>query len=280
MRLVLLISLTMVAFAANSILNRLAVGSGAADPGTFAVVRVLAGALVLCLLVWARGGRVPLTARGRVVGALSLSLYMVGFSMAYLTLDAGLGALILFGVVQIAMFTYGTLRGARPSPSQIMGAVIAFAGLAYVLWPSGGMRVDAGGAALMALAGLGWAAYTLAGRSAPDALAATAANFVTALPLTAAAIWMIGPALEMTPAGLALACLSGAVTSGLGYALWYRLVPQLSPAVAATVQLSVPVIALVAGVLLLGEVGSLSLVLGTMLVLGGIALAVLPGARR
>ncbi|MFA3919016.1 DMT family transporter [Ruegeria hyattellae] len=280
MRLVLLISLTMVAFAANSILNRLAVGSGAADPGAFAVVRVLAGALVLCLLVWARGSRVPLTVPGRAVGALSLAVYMVGFSMAYLTLDAGLGALILFGVVQIAMFSFGALRGTRPSPSQIMGAVIAFAGLAYVLWPSGGAHVDAGGAALMALAGLGWAAYTLAGRSAPDALAATAGNFVVALPLTAAAIWVVGPALHMTLVGLSLACLSGAVTSGLGYALWYRLVPQLSPAVAATVQLSVPVIALVAGVLLLGEAGSLSLVLGTMLVLGGIALAVLPGARR
>ncbi|MDP5219216.1 DMT family transporter [Ruegeria sp. 2205SS24-7] len=280
MRLILLICLTMVAFAANSILNRLAVGSDAADPGSFAVVRVLAGAVFLCLLVLARGGRVPLTGSGRVVGALSLTIYMVGFSMAYLTLDAGLGALILFGVVQIAMFAFGALRGARPSPKQILGAAIAFAGLAYVLWPSGGAQVDAGGAALMALAGLGWAAYTLAGRSAPDALKATAANFVVALPLTAAAIWVVGPALNMTLTGLALACLSGAVTSGMGYALWYRLVPQLSPAVAATVQLSVPVIALVAGVLLLGEVGSLSLVLGTALVLGGIALAVLPGARR
>ncbi|WP_372573811.1 DMT family transporter [Ruegeria jejuensis] len=280
MRLILLICLTMVAFAANSILNRLAVGSDAADPGSFAVVRVLAGAVFLFLLVHVRGGRVPLTASARVVGALSLSIYMVGFSMAYLTLDAGLGALILFGVVQIAMFAFGALRGARPSPKQILGAVIAFAGLAYVLWPSGGVQVDAGGAALMALAGLGWAAYTLAGRSAPDALEATAANFVVALPLTTAAIWVVGPALNMTPIGLALACLSGAVTSGMGYALWYRLVPQLSPAVAATVQLSVPVIALVAGVLLLGEAGSLSLVLGTALVLGGIALAVLPGARR
>ncbi|MEX0349004.1 MAG: DMT family transporter [Paracoccaceae bacterium] len=280
MRLILLICLTMVAFAANSILNRLAVGSGAADPGSFAVVRVLAGAVFLCLLVIARGGQVPLSGSGRLVGALSLSIYMVGFSMAYLTLDAGLGALILFGVVQIAMFVFGALRGARPSSKQMLGAAIAFAGLAYVLWPSGGVQVDAGGAALMACAGLGWAAYTLAGRSAPDALKATAANFVVALPLTAAAIWIVGPALHMSLSGAALACLSGAVTSGMGYALWYRLVPQLSPAVAATVQLSVPVIALMAGVLLLGEAGSLSLVVGTALVLGGIALAVLPGARR
>lgn len=280
MRLVFLTTLTMVAFAANSILNRLAVDDGAIDAGSFAVIRVFAGALVLTFLVRARGQSLPLLAPGRWVGVAALTLYMVAFSLAYLTLDAGLGALILFGVVQIAMFSYSAIRGSRPSGRQLAGAAIAFAGLAYVLWPTGAAPTDAFGAGLMVLAGLGWAAYTLAGRSAGDALAATAANFVLTLPVTAIAIAVVGPALHVAPVGAVLATVSGAVTSGLGYALWYRVLPKLDPAVAATIQLSVPVIAMVAGVLLLGETAGLALMSGTALVLGGIALAVWPAARH
>ncbi|KUJ73384.1 hypothetical protein AVO45_14975 [Ruegeria marisrubri] len=274
MRLFLLTALTMIAFAANSILNRLAVESGAAEPGGFAVVRVMAGAVTLAALVALRGGALPLASRRRLVGAGALSLYMFGFSTAYLTLDAGLGALILFGVVQITMFSVSSVTGIRPLPRQALGAAIAFAGLAYILWPAGDLRVDPGGAALMALAGLGWAAYTLAGRTEPDALAATGANFTVALPVTGAAILALGGGWGMSLSGYGLAILSGAVTSGLGYALWYRVLPQLSPSVAATVQLSVPVIAIAGGIVLLGETAGWQLLSGTVVVLGGIALAV------
>lgn len=274
MKLFLLTALTMVAFAANSILNRMAIDIGASEPGGFAVVRVLAGAVTLAVLVHLKGGGLPLLSRRRIVGAGSLSLYMIGFSTAYLTLDAGVGALILFGVVQITMFAATTISGTPPTARQLAGAGIAFGGLAYILWPTGAVRVDPGGAALMIAAGVGWGAYSLAGRSEPDALAGTGANFIIALPVTALAILALGGGWGMALPGYLLAILSGAVTSGLGYALWYRVLPGLAAPVAATAQLSVPVIAILAGVLLLGETLSWKLTAGTALVLGGIALAV------
>lgn len=273
MRIVLLTVLTMSAFAANSVLNRMAVDSGGIDPHGFAVVRVLAGAFVLMALALVQGKAVRLMNWRRVIGGSTLTLYMIGFSTAYLTLDAGLGALILFGVVQITMFGVAALTGATASRHQSIGAVVAFAGLAWVLWPAPGHPVDGIGAMFMGAAGIGWAFYTLAGRGEQDALAATAANFCVALPLTVLAAWMIGGPFLITPFGLALAVLSGSVTSGLGYALWYSIVPRLAPPVAATVQLSVPVIALAGGVVFLGEGASLRFLIGTALVIGGIALA-------
>ncbi|WP_170607273.1 DMT family transporter [Ruegeria arenilitoris] len=274
MRLFLLTALTMCAFAANSILNRMAIDSGAADPSGFAVVRVLTGALTLAALVLWSGKKLPVLHRRRVIGAGALSVYMVGFSLAYVTLDAGLGALILFGVVQISMFSFTALTGLVPTSRQLIGAGIALFGLAYVLWPTGAVQVDTKGALLMTSAGIGWAAYSLAGRSEPDALSGTAANFVVALPVTAIALKISGMYWQMTGMGFVLAALSGAVTSGLGYALWYSVLPGLSPAIAAVVQLSVPVIAIIGGVLLLGEVASFELLLGAVMVLGGIGLAV------
>ncbi len=279
MRLFLLTSLTMCAFAANSILNRLAIDSGASDPAGFAVIRVLSGALMLAALVALRGSSIPVFNRRRVVGAGSLSLYMIGFSVAYLTLDAGLGALILFGVVQITMFAIGALTGAAPTTRQILGAAIALGGLAFVLWPAGAVQVDPVGAGLMTAAGVGWAIYSIAGRSEPDALSGTAANFIVALPVTGLALLLLGSNWQMTALGYGLATLSGAVTSGLGYALWYRVLPQLTPAIAAIVQLSVPVIAILAGVVLLAEAANLRLMLGAGFVLGGIALAVARHSR-
>lgn len=274
MRLFLLISLTMMAFAANSILNRMAVGGDYADPGSFAILRVLSGAGVLWLLTLQQRKPLPLRQTRRWLGASALSVYLIGFSLAYLTLDAGLGALILFGVVQIVMFVVAALTGAAPTPRQLTGAGIAFAGLCFVLWPGPGALADPVGAALMVLAGAGWAVYTLAGRAEPDALSGTASNFIVAAPLTAVVILLVQDAYEVTPVGVMLAVISGAITSGLGYALWYRIVPQISAAMAATVQLSVPVIALFAGGVLLGETINLKLVVGAVVVLCGIALSI------
>ncbi|MEM7439368.1 MAG: DMT family transporter [Pseudomonadota bacterium] len=272
MRLFLLTALTMTAFAANSVLNRMAVGPGDADPASFAAIRTGAGASLLCILVLLRGGSLPVLHRDRVLGAGALALYMVGFSTAYLSLDAGLGALLLFGVVQIVMFCWNAFTGQPPKPVQLAGAGVAFAGLVIVLWPGPTAQVSAAGAALMIAAGVGWAIYTLAGRSATDPLATTAGNFFWCLPLTAIAL-AFAPELAITSRGLALAVLSGAVTSGLGYALWYQIIPALGPSRAAVVQLSVPVIAIAAGAVLLAEPAGLRLLLGTVFVLGGIALA-------
>jgi len=272
MRLWTLTALAMVAFAANSLLNRVAVESGAIDPSSFAMVRVAAGALVLGMILTVRGGGLPLLARGRGVGAVSLAAYMVGFSLAYVTLDAGLGALILFGTVQVSMFAWSALRGHAPNRRQILGAMVAFSGLLLALWPGDGPSGSIAGALFMVVAGLGWATYTLAGRGAQDPIAATAANFIAALPLLG--VLLLGPDLFAAPSGLALAIISGAVTSGLGYALWYHVLPQLAPQTAAVVQLSVPVIAIAGGAALLGEQVGLDLLLAAVLVLGGIALAI------
>ncbi|AVO38469.1 DMT family transporter [Pukyongiella litopenaei] len=277
MRLILLTVLTMCAFASNSLLNRLAVESGHADPGAFALVRTAAGAAMLVALVLIRRRTLILTGKKRLIGAGSLALYMLGFSSAYLTLDAGAGALILFGVVQMSMLAISAARGTVLRVPQLAGAGVALAGLAVVLWPGGGALVDVGGAALMAAAGLGWGIYTLAGRGEPDPLAATAANFCLALPVTALALLVAGAGI--TGAGILLAVLSGAVTSGLGYALWYAVLPRLQPAMAATVQLSVPPLAVIGGVTLLGETVGLRFVIGAALVVGGIALSSRPAPR-
>lgn len=272
MRLILLTSLTMMAFASNSILNRLAVGAGHIDATSFAAVRIVAGAIALCMILSVRGGSLPLFEKSRIVGALSLAAYMIGFSLAYATLDAGLGALILFGVVQVTLFAYGVVTGVAPTPRQMMGAGVAFAGLLIALWPGEAGSADIGGTVLMVIAGFGWAAYTLAGRKAKNPLAATAANFVLAMPLLL--ILLAGQNLEWNLTGVGLAIVAGALTSGLGYALWYSVLPEMSPSTAAVVQLSVPIIAILTGAILLGEAISISILVAAALVVGGIAVAV------
>ncbi len=271
MRLALLITVTMVAFAANSLLNRAAVEAGLIDPLGYALIRVASGAAMLWLLLALR--RTAMPRRIPWVGALSLATYMLGFSLAYLTLGAGLGALILFGVIQVTMFAVAALRGAALGPQRLAGAALAFAGLASLLWPGGGFSVDLTGAALMTAAGIGWAFYTLDGRGAANPLAATASNFLWCLPLMVLATLTALPSWP-APGGVALAVVGGAVTSGLGYALWYAVLPKIETTTAAVVQLSVPVIAVAAGALLLGEALTWKLVIAGAVVVGGIALAV------
>ena len=272
MRLALAILVTLLAFAANSILNRLAVDGGFADPGSFAVIRVASGALMLMGL--ARGRAVPLISRRRIAGAGALAVYMVGFSVGYLTLNAGIGALILFGVVQVAMFAITAARGVVPAARQVAGSAVAMGGLAVVLWPAGGWQVHPVGALCMLAAGVGWAVYTLEGRGEPDALAGTAANFVWALPLVLVAPLVDGVPVVLTPEGVGLAAVAGAVTSGLGYALWYSVLPRISAVAAALAMVAVPLIAVGAGMVLLGETVTARFALGTGLVVGGIVLAI------
>jgi len=275
MRLLALACIVMLAFAANSVLNRLGVGAGLIDPVNFAVVRLASGAAVLGALLLVRGGSRWPGWQGRLPGVAGLLIYLFGFSAAYLALDAGTGALILFGVVQITMFA-GALWSGEPVPARrIGGAVLALVGLALLLSPKGGALLPE---ASMALAGIGWGIYSLAGRGQKDALAASAWNFMLALPvgLIVLAVW---PG-HWTAAGLALAVLSGAFTSGLGYALWYRVVPQLGAGRAATAQLTVPLIAALAGFTLLAELPGPAFWLAAILVLGGVAVASAPIARR
>lgn len=283
MRLVLLTALTMTAFAANSVLNRAAVGPGHIGAVEFAVVRLLAGAAMLGLLVVGRrirtGQRLWPGRRGRAAGALSLLVYLFGFSLAYGALDAGTGALILFGTVQITMFA-GALAMREPVPARRWtGAGVAFLGLVYLLAPGPGAGQSLAHAALMVAAGVGWGIYSLSARGTRDPLGATAWNFILAVPV-AALIVAVLPASPMSvpaePAGLALALVSGAVTSGLGYALWYTILPGLGAARGGVAQLTVPVIALAGGMAFLGEALTLRFLVASVLVLGGVAFATLP----
>lgn len=276
MRVGLLTVLVMVAFAANSVLNRLALIDPGMGPASFAAIRLVSGALALAAMVAIRD-RAFLGFRGGWHGAAALAVYVLGFSFAYVSLDAGVGALILFGGVQLTMFGGALWLGETVSPRRWIGAVIALGGLAWLLWPGATVSVPPFGAALMLAAALGWGLYSLIGRGATDPLAATAGNFLLAAPV-AALLWGIVQD-GTTPRGLLLAVISGVLTSGLGYALWYSVLPRLQASVAAVAQLTVPVIALAGGALLIGEGISTRLVLASFLVLGGVLLSILPQRR-
>lgn len=283
-RLILLCTLTMVAFAANSVLNRLALAVGEAGAIEFAVLRTLSGAAALAVLVAAGSGglRVAMVLSPRRIAAtLSLALYMFAFSLAYLVLDAGAGALILFGGVQITMFIGGVLGGETVPIRRWTGSAMALAGLAWLLWPGSASAPPLGWAIMMGAAAFGWGVYSLLGRTGGAPLPGTAANFIYAVPVAAvvAAIGLSGP-LHISAIGIVLAIVSGVVTSGLGYALWYTVLPQLSASVAALAQLSVPVIAMVGGVFFLSEPVTEQFVIATIVVLGGIAFGIgWPGRR-
>ncbi len=273
MRAILVAALVMVAFALNSVLNRMALAEGDIGPASFATIRLGAGAGVLLAIVWLRGSRLQLLARGRVVGASALAVYMLGFSFAYLTLDAGLGALILFGGVQVTMFT-GAISGREQiSPMRWAGAGIAFGGLAWLLWPQGAGAPDAIGAVLMAAAAIGWGVYSLVGRRATDPIAATAANFVAALPAALCVLMLAPDFAGATAKGIAAAIASGAITSGLGYALWYKVLPRLQASQAAVMQLTVPVIAMAGGAMLLQEMPTLRIAAAGTVVLAGVLIS-------
>lgn len=278
MRLFLLTTLVMIAFAANSVLNRMAVGVAGLDPALAGVVRLGAGAGVLLALTLARRGSAALRLPPRVAlaGMATLFLYILGFTLANGRIDAGVGALILFGAVQITMFAAALLSSERLGRWRLIGAGVAFAGLAVLVAPTGGARVDPLGAAFMAAGGLGWGLYSLNGRRARDPLGATAVNFVLAL-LPALAWLALRGAVPEPTWGIWPALVSGAVTSGLGYALWYAVVPRLAASLAAVAQLSVPVLAALGGAILLAEVPGPRFWAAAVLVLGGIALSLRKG---
>lgn len=270
MRLILTVTLVMIAFAANSVLNRMALVGAEMGPASFAAVRLLSGAIALWLLIrLRRSGRIAFDA----MGAGSLLVYAIGFSFAYVTLDAGAGALILFGVVQVTMFAGALIAGETVPARRYVGAAMALIGLAYLLWPSAAVAPDLGGAALMVVAAIAWGIYSLHGRGASDPLVLTGSNFVFAVPVGVliALIWRDAMPVD----GIALAVLAGAITSGLGYALWYHVLPQITPSVAAVAQLTVPVIAVLAGVVFLSEPLTIQLVIAACLVLGGILVSLI-----
>ncbi|MES2412615.1 MAG: DMT family transporter [Pseudomonadota bacterium] len=265
--------LAMLAFAGNSLLCRLALKTTGIDAASFTALRLVSGALVLYAIVRQRGT----TGTGSWLSALALFVYAAAFSLAYIQLSAATGALILFGVVQFTMAAHGFAKGERLGARQALGWVIAIGGLVVLLMP-GLLAPSPQGAALMTAAGIAWGIYSLRGKSAGDPVRETAGNFIKSVPyallLMAAAAGLHAP-ITWDGAGIAYALVSGALTSGVGYVIWYAAVKHLRATSAASVQLSVPAIAAVGGVALLGEPISWTLALSCAAILGGVALSVL-----
>jgi drug/metabolite transporter (DMT)-like permease len=292
LRLSLFTVLALLAFAGNSLLCRGALAAGAIDPGPFTLVRLASGAAMLAVLQglrWRHG-----TGDRRVLGAgadnngltrilaiqdltasgpIALALYAVAFSWAYLRIPAGVGALVLFGSTQATMIGWAFRRGERPRPLELVGIVIALVGLAGLAAP-GRTAPDPVGVGLMAVAGVGWGVYSLLGKGARDPLAANTAAFTWSTVLAAALLAFPALGRSFSPRGILLASLSGALASALGYSLWYSALPHLSRTRAAALQLTVPVIAALAGIALLNEPATLRLAVSGAVILGGVGLSV------
>jgi drug/metabolite transporter (DMT)-like permease len=264
----------MLAFAANSLLCRAALQTHSIDPASFTTIRLFSGAIMLGLIASVQSGPKVLLKAGSWKEALALFAYAAAFSFAYVTLPAATGALILFGCVQATMITAGLARGERLSLIQSLGALAAIAGLVYLLAP--GVHAPApAGAALMAAAGIAWGFYSLLGRSRAgrDPTAATAGNFLRSVPLCLPLIWYaVKSGVDLAANGAFLALISGAITSGVGYAIWYAALKHLAAAQAAIVQLTVPAIAAAGAVAFLGEPFSMRLLIASATILGGVLL--------
>ena len=269
LRLASLTALTMLAFAANSLLCRLALRDTAIDAATFTSIRLAAGALVLVLIVLARRGS-PMAA-GSWRGGLLLFGYAAFFSFAYRELSAATGALLLFGAVQATMLASGLISGERLRAMQLAGLLVAAGGLVVLLLP-GLAAPPPGAAGCMAAAGISWGFYSLLGRGAKDPIAATGGNFLCTLPFAALLGLATLASAQVDAMGCVYAILSGAIASGLGYVLWYLVLPALPAASAATIQLSVPALATIGGVVLLAEPMTSRLLACSIAILGGIAL--------
>ncbi len=279
MPVVALVLAALIGFAANSLLCRAALGDGSIDAASFTAIRIGSGAAMLALIALVRGRAGSFRGAGSWSSAFALFAYAAAFSFAYLRLTTATGALILFASVQITMLGVSIARGEWPGAIEWLGIVIAIGGLVVLVLP-GLEAPDPIGLGLMASAGIAWGVYSLRGRGAARPFAVTADNFTRALPFAAAlllALPLAGGAIS--PAGVGLAIASGAVASGLGYSLWYDALPHLPATRAAIIQLSVPMLAAIGGVVLLGESVTLRLVGATAAILGGIAVG-LAAKRR
>jgi len=276
-RTLLLTTLAMLAFAGNSLLCRVALRDTGIDPTSFSALRLLAGALVLGLLLRLRRG--PSTVTGDWRGAVALFVYAAAFSYAYVNLDAGTGALLLFASVQLSMIAWGLFKGERLSPRQTLGSALALAGLVGLLLPGASTTPAIAASLLMILSGIAWGAYSLLGRGSSDPLAATAGSFIRAMPIAAVLCLVAFPSLAWDRPGVIYALLSGGLTSGVGYAIWYAVLPRLAATQAASIQLSVPLLTALAGSLLLSEPLTGRLLVAGLTILGGIVLVLLARSR-
>jgi len=279
MQTVIYSTLAMIAFAANSLLNRLALGNSAIDAASYTTVRLVSGAILLGAIGMLNRDKGWLQQRGTWRSAVLLFLYAIAFSFAYLSLSTGTGALILFGSVQLTMILAALISGERPHFLEWTGLFLALSGLVYLVLP--GLQAPSPlGSTLMAAAGISWGFYTLRGRGSNDPLEDTASNFIRTVPLVLVICLFNLKDFHLSTNGLLLAGISGAITSGLGYVIWYAALRGLTTTRAATVQLSVPVLAAWSGIIFLSEEVSFRLMLAGVLILGGIGLAVMGRGKK
>ncbi|MGH8808948.1 MAG: DMT family transporter [Noviherbaspirillum sp.] len=275
LRILLLTALAMLAFAGNSLLCRIALKETAIDAASFTLIRILSGALVLLLIVGMQG-TVRRMARDWIA-AFALFAYAACFSFAYVSLSAGTGALLLFGAVQATMIGYGLWRGEHLSLRRVAGFLCAFAGMVGLMLP-GLTAPPLVGAVLMMASGIAWGFFSIRGKRTGDPVLVITGSFVRAAPFAVVLSILLWPSAALDRAGVWYAILSGGATSGVGYVIWYTALRGLTVTSAAAVQLTVPVIAAIGGVVLLGEAVSLRLVLASIAILGGVAVA-LTGKR-
>lgn len=278
----ILTTLAMIAFAANSILGRLALidnhGVASIDAASYTSIRLISGAIMLAIIMLIRTQ--DFKAKNiNYISTLMLFTYAICFSFSYINIATGTGALILFGTVQLTMIMHGLIKGERPVLSAWFGIVLAFAGLVYLMLP-GVSAPPLSNALLMAVSGLAWGFYSLNGRHAKNPLTETSWNFITTLPLVLITVLIFQENAYLTQKGVVLAILSGAVTSAIGYSIWYSALPHLTSTRAATVQLTVPIIASIGGLIFLSETISLRLVLASIAVLGGVYLTIIPKSSK
>ena len=266
----------MLAFSGNALLTRAALASYNMDPELVLLLRVSAGAITLLLICYLKKYSLKILSNLHLKTAVALSLYLVSFSYAFTGLETGIGVLIQFGVVQLVMFASSFLSDQKVPKNKTIGAIIAFTGLIYLLWPSGDFTINLTSSALMAIAGMAWGIYSVLGKKAASAIAATTASFLISTPICLIFVLLLpnNPDFSWSNTGALLAIASGSVTSGIGYALWYYVLPKIPSTNAAVSQLSVPLIAAAGGMIFMQELITLKFVLSCVLVLGGIALTI------
>ncbi len=278
MKTVVLTCLALTAFASNSVLCRLALDGDTIDAVSFTVIRLIAGIVTLCTIVIVQSGLKKPTLTGSWTASFMLFLYAITFSLAYISLNTGTGALILFGSVQISMIMISILTGSRLHATEWLGIAVAFAGIVYLVIPG----VDApslAGFVLMTTAGIAWGVYTLKGRNSSNPLLDTSSNFIRTLPLVAILLIISIPGANVTGNGIVLAVLSGGLASGIGYSIWYAALKNLTATQAAVVQLSVPIIAALGGVTIVSEPLTVRLMLSSVVILGGITIVIMSRYR-
>ncbi|MEP0071774.1 MAG: DMT family transporter [Marinomonas sp.] len=290
LRLYVLITLSLLAFAANSILCRLALDGGLIDPANFTMWRLVSGAITLALLCVLQSMKQKSTSLKKVwlegswLSAVSLFIYAIGFSYAYVTLETGVGALILFGAVQLTLILMAVWAGQKLKVLEWIGLLVAFASFVYLVFPTLSSP-SLVGFILMTFAGIAWGLYTWRGKISSLPLFATASNFIRTIPILIIALICIGflEGYSLTTAsseGILFAIVSGALMSGVGYALWYAVLPSLSASLAAVLQLLVPIIATIGGVIFASEAVTLHLIIATAGVLGGVLLVILGKKKK